>query len=268
MYSVPLKGQGSVKSRLLPTADTHNDFYLGGLYALVLFALIVMLFFRVLQGLSEIHTYALQQSTSVTVSLTSVPLPTSKKTDAPRPVPKEEQKPEPAPAAETAPAEDISSLFSDVHTQKIVHKERPKEADKVDAKRVAALQKRIKTSEKRTTSATAEAVKNLALVKPSQEQGGSKTSGGAEVNAYYARIQAIIYDNFFPPANTEGAVSLIRIWLSASGKMTRFEVLRRSGDTLFDEEVRALESRLKQVAFERNPKGNEAVLDVSLVSKE
>jgi len=155
-----------------------------------------------------------------------------------------------------------------VQTQKIVHKARPKETEKIDAKRMASLQKRIKTSEKRTVSATAERVKNLALVKPSQEAGGSKTSGGAEVNAYYAKIQATIYDNFFPPANTEGAVSLIRIWLSASGKMTRFEVLRRSGDPLFDEEVKALESRLEHVAFERNPKGNEAVLNVSLVSKE
>ena len=265
---MPLKGQGSVKSHLLPTVDTRNDFYLGGLYALVLFALIIMLFFRVLQGLSQIHTYALQKSTAVTVSLTSVPMPTSKKSDTPRPVPKTEQKPAPAPEETTTPVEDISSLFSDVQTQKIVPKAHPKESTKIDAKRMASLQKRIKKSEKRTTSTTAERVKNLALVKPSQEAGGSKSSGGAEVDAYYAKIQATIYDNFFPPANTEGAVSRVRIWLSASGKMTRFEILRRSGDSLFDEEVKVLESRLKHVSFEPNPKGNEAVLDVSLVSKE
>ena len=257
-----------MKSHLLPRAETARDFYLGGLYAVVLFALIVMLFFRILQGLDEIRSYAFEQNTVVTVSLNTLPVITSKKTDAPKPQPKEKVEPAPAPEKTAQPVEDISSLFSDVKTQKIVPKARPKESEKIDSKRLAALQKQIRTSEKRASTATADKVRNLTLVKPSQEAGGSKTSGGKDVDAYYAKIQATIYDNFYPPANSEGSVALIRIWLSASGKMTRYVILRRSGEPTFDEEVANLEQRLRQVTFENNPRGNEAVLDVSLVSKE
>ena len=48
----------------------------------------------------------------------------------------------------------------------------------------------------------------------------------------------------------------------------KFKVLRRSGLSFFDSEVDALAERLQRVTFEHNPKGEEAVLDVSLVSKE
>jgi len=259
-----------VKSHSLPTVDTPRDFYLGGVYAVVLFLLIIMLFFQLLRGLDKMHSYALAERSAVSVSLVDLPM-TTKQVNTPKPVPKPEVKPEPTPEPEETPAppvEDISSLFSDIQTQKIVHTERPPEEKKIDAKRLATLQKRIKTTAKRETSATAELVKNLTLVRPSQEVAGQSSSGGAEVNAYYAKIQATIYNNFFPPANSQGSVSLIRIWISASGKMTRFKVLRPSGEPFFDREVAQLEQRLGRVTFERNPKGNEAVLDVSLVSKE
>lgn len=257
-----------MKSHSLPTVDSSRDFYLGGLYALTLFVLIAMLFFQLLKGLDKMHSYALQKSTAVTVSLVNSPLTTTKKDTAADPVPKVKKKAASKPEEGTAPVEDISSLFSEVKTQKIVHKKTPAKQKKIDSKRIASLQKRIKTTKKRATSATADQVKNLALVRPSQAAGGSKASGGAEVDAYFAKIQATIYDHFFPPANSQGSVALVRIWLSASGKMTRFKVLRRSGDPLFDEEVDALGKRLAGVTFERNPKGEEAVLDVSLVSKE
>jgi len=259
-----------VKSLSLPTADNSRDFYLGGVYAVVLFVLIALIFFRLLQGLDKIHSYALEQRSTVTVSLVSEPLPTAAQVNTPRPEPKPKPKETEAPAAppEAAPVEDISSLFSDVKTQKIVHKKAPEKQQKIDAKRIAALQKRIKTTEKRQTSATAERVKNLSLVKPMQSPGGKASSGGKEVNAYYAKIQATIYDHFFPPANTEGSVAMIRIWLSASGNLVRFKVLRHAGDASFDREVEQLEARLRGVTFERNPQGKEITLDVSLVSKE
>lgn len=258
-----------MKSLSLPTVESSRDFYLGGLYALTLFAVIAMLFFQILAGLEKMHSYALKKSTSVTVSLVDRPLTTTKKKDAAlTPVPKVEKKSSLNTEKKTAPVEDISSLFSEVKTQKIVHRKTPRTQKKIDSKRIAALQKRIKTTKKRATSATAEEVKKLALVRPSQVAGGSKASGGAEVDAYFAKIQATIYDHFFPPANSEGSVAQVRVWLSASGKMTRFAILRRSGDPLFDAEVDALGKRLAGVTFARNPKGKDAVLDVSLVSKE
>lgn len=257
-----------MKSLSLPTADSSRDFFLGGLYAVTLTLLFALIFFQLLRGLDKIHSYALQKQSTVTVSLVNMPLTTTKQRNTSKPVPQQEQKPVSELEKATAPVKDISSLFSEVKTQKIVHKKRPVKQQKIDSKRIAALQKRIKTTSKRKTSATAQRVKNLSLVRPSKSAGGSKASGGAEVNAYFAKIQATIYEHFYPPVNSQGSVSLVRIWLSASGRMTRFKVLRRSGELLFDQEVDQLAKRLAAIAFEHNPKGKEAVLDVSLVSKE
>jgi periplasmic protein TonB len=257
-----------VKSHLLPRVDSDRDFYLGAAFSAIFFALIFMLFLRILNGLGEIHSYALKRSTTITVSLDTVPVITSKKSNTPKPQPKEKVESASVKEKTSTPPQDISSLFSDVQTQKIVHKADPKKSEQTNKAQIAALQKRIKTIQKRSPSVTADQVKNLKLVRPTQDAGGQKASGGKDVDAYYAKIQATIYDNFFPPSDSEGSVALIRIWLSPSGKMTRFMILRNSGNTSFDEEVRQLEQRLRRVTFENNPRGNEAVLDVSLVSKE
>jgi len=261
-----------VKSLSLPTVERPSDFYLGGLFALVLFALIVMVFYMMLTGLQRIHSYAMKKSASVTVSLVDMNVPTSKVRNTPRvkPVPKVEQpKSKPVPKTPPAPAPDISSLFSEVKTERIVHKKRVKPTPKtIDTKRIASLQTRLKTSKKRKISATAKKVENLSLIKPVRRSGGKAASGGDKVNAYYAKIQATIYAHFYPPANSAGAVARIRITVDASGTMRDYRVLQYSGEPFFDQEVDRLKDRLRQVAFERNPDGRQVVLDVSLISKE
>lgn len=258
-----------MKFHSLPTVDDPRDFYLGGLYSVVLFLLIAMLFFQLLRGLDKVHNYAFALRSAVTVSLVDLPSVSMKHRKTPEPKQAEEPVAESLPEETPAPpVQDISSLFSGVETQKIVHTKREDQSKQIDAKRLAALQKRIKTAEKRKSSATAQKVKNLSLVRPTHVSGGQTASGGTEVDAYYAKIQATIYDNFFPPANSEGSVALVRIWMSPGGRIIRFKVLRPSRMARFDEEVAQLEQRLRQVQFEPNPKGKEAVLDVSLVSKE
>lgn len=257
-----------MKSLSLPRVETPRDFYLGALYALALTLLISLIFFKLLDGLGKIHSYALKKQSTVTVSLVNMPLTTTKQKPTPKPVPKQKQEAAAKPTETSAPVEDISSLFSEVKTQKIVHKKRPVKQQKLDSKRIAALQKRIKTTHKRKASETSKTVKNLSLVRPMQHAGGMAASGGEEVNAYFAKIQATIYEQFFPPVNSQGSVAQVRIWLSTSGRLTRFKILRRSGEPLFDQEVERLGKRLAGIMFERNPQGKEAVLDVSLVSKE
>lgn len=257
-----------MKSHSLPTVDSRQNFYLGGIYALVLTALIVMIFYRILQGLDDIHSFAIEKNNAVTVSLISVPLPRSRQASTPKPVfvPKVKST---KTAQESKPVvEDIASLFSDVTTQKIVHTKRPKPSEDIDLSRMASLTKRTKTSLKRAPSATAQQVKALKLVRPLQHGSSAATSGGKEVDKYYARIQAIIYENFYPPVNSEGLVASIRIWISASGHLTRSKVLQRSGESFFDQEVSALQQRLEAIAFGANPSGKTTVLDVKLISKE
>jgi len=256
-----------VKSRSLPTVDNPWDFQLGGLYALILLLFILLIFFRIVQGLDEIHSYALQKSSAVRVSLETVPALTAAKKSTPTPRP--ESKPvSAAKSDDQAVIEDISSLFSELQTQKIVQKKRPKPQKKIDSKRIASLQKRIKTTEKRSDSHTAEMMKTLKLVTPVQPSGGGQASGGKEVDAYFGKIQALIYENFFPPVNSQGLVAQIRIRISAAGKLTQFKLLRASGDAAFDHEIALLEQRLRSVSFAKNPDNKEAVLDVRLVSKE
>ncbi len=260
-----------MKSLSLPTVDRPADFFLGGVYSIVLSVLIVLVFYKMLAGLERLHSYALKKSSTVTVSLVDIPTPTSKVSETKKTSPAPKPKPAPKPQAkpEPAPVTDISSLFSDVKTQRVVHKKRPKTTKKkIDAKRIASLQSRLKTSKKRAPSATAQKVKSLSLVRPARVEGGAKSSGGAEVNAYYAKIQATIYEHFYPPANSAGSVAQIRIRIGASGKLLGYRVLRYSGEPFFDQEVDRLGQRLRQVTFEKNPKGNETVLDVSLISKE
>lgn len=257
-----------MKSLSLPTVETSRDFYLGGLYAVVLFLLIAMIFFQILQGLDKIHSYALKKSDRITVTLSDEVYKTSNVQQTTKPLPQPKSEPKSAPKESVAPPQDISSLFSEVKTQKVVHKKRAPSKKKIDSKRLAALQKRIKTVKKRTPSATAQKVKSLSLVHPPKTAGGKTASGGAEVDAYYAKIQATIYNNFFPPSNSQGSVAKIRIRITADGRLAGYKVLRRSGEPFFDQEVAQLGERLKQVRFEPNPKGKETVLDVSLISKE
>ncbi len=258
-----------MKSLSLPTVETPRDFLLGGLYSLVLSALIGMLFFQMLQGLDKIHSYALKKSDTITVTLTDAVFKTSKTHNTPKVTPQKKtmntSQTKPVPEAVT---EDISSLFSTVKTQRLVHKKRPAPPKKIDSKRLAALQKRIKTTKKRAPSLTAERVKSLSLVHPPRIAGGKSRSGGAEVDAYYAKIQAKIYENFYPPANSRGAVARVRIRLSPDGRLLEYKILTKAGEPFFDQEVQQLGSRLRHVTFERNPKGKETVLDVSLISKE
>ena len=255
-----------MKSHSLPTVEAPRDFYLGGLYSVALFALITLVFYQLLIGVERIHSYALKKSSAVTVSLSELPIQTSKTQNEPKPLPQPEK--EVVSQEQPSAVEDISSLFSNVKTEKIVRKKRAEQSKTVDTNRIASLQTRLKKAAKRAPSATAEKVKKLSLVRPSVPGGGAAVSGGEEVNRYYAKIQAIIYDNFFPPANSEGAVAKIRIWLSPSGRLKDFKVIRHSGEPLFDREVSLLEKRLKTVTFERNPQEKETVLDVSLISKE
>ena len=258
-----------MKSLSLPTVETPRDFFLGGLYSLVLSALIGMLFFQMLQGLDKIHSYALKKSDAISVTLSDAVFKTSKSHTASQVRP-QMKKPDSTPKKRNSEAvtEDISSLFSNVKTQRVVHTKRPAPTKKIDSRRLAALQKRIKTTKKRAPSLTSERVKSLSLVHPPHRTGGKSASGGAEVDAYYAKIQAKIYENFYPPANSEGAVSRVRIRLSPDGRLLEYKILRKAGEPFFDREVQQLGDRLQRVMFERNPKGKETVLDVSLISKE
>jgi len=245
-------------------ANKEYYFYLSGLlsFAFFLILLIIGTYFVVFQ--TKPKTFALTKDTYIAVSIDITPKAKTKNNAKPK------EKPAPKPATTPEVVEetpDISDLFSNVSSQKI--KTKPKVVDKpIDRKLLAAIEKRTKSAKKKTTDDAKKKISELDLVKPSIEVSGASSSSGAEVNEYYAKIQALIYDNFYPPVSTEGSVAEVKIWLSESGRITDFRILKPSGSPLFNQEVERLSSRLKAVSFPKSPEGRAETLSIILTVQE
>ena len=255
--------------------QAHQDnryFMLSGFISFIIFFIAVALFAIVVFHQSEVQTFALQKDNYISVSLdTDVLSPT--KSDAksePKPTPVEKPKPikeqESVTEVESTPEPvetDVSTLFDDVWTQSADTKVLDKEK-KIDAKRLAAIEKRIKVKSSTKSQKASETLKQLELVKPSIEMTGSSKSTAPVVNEYLAKIHAKVKSLFYPPASTEGESAKVRITLDAYGSLIRYRVLVRSGSTLFNEEVNRLKQRLKQVKFPENPDHQSVTLNIIL----
>lgn len=249
---------------------SRNDyyFYLSGAISFALFFLVILLFSVIVFSSDKVKTYALKKDNYVAVSInlpTEKQSPNDTKKPAPKPVVKPKSAPEPTEAPPPVP--DVSSLFSDVWTQKIAPKP-GKEQKKIDAKRLSAIEKRIETKKSKKSDIASQKIKSLELVRPSVEVVGRSGSSASEVNEYLAKIQAFVYGHFYPPVNSEGNSAKIRIWLNASGSMTEYRVMAASGSNAFNDEVDALKKRLADIAFPRHPKGKSIVIDIILTAKE
>ena len=248
-------------------------FYLGGAISLSLFTTALLLFIFVVLHKTEIKTFAMQEDNYISVSLNMDMVVPTKNEAKPDPKPTIEQEvipePEPEPSVEemeTTPDPvntDVSSLFDDVWTQsadtKVVKKE-----EKVDSKRLAAIEKRIKTKETKKTQKASDKIKTLDLIKPSIEVVGASASTAPEVNKYLAKIHAQVKSKFYPPASSEGASAKVRVNIDANGHVTSYRVLVYSGANIFNEEVDRLHSRLKRMTFPKNPDGKSISLEIIL----
>lgn len=248
-------------------------FYLGGLISLSLFTTSLILFIFVVLHKSEIKTFAMQKDNYISVSVNMdivVPTKNDAKPD-PKPTLEKEVIPEPEPEPsveemETTPEPvntDVSSLFDDVWTQsadtKVVKKE-----EKVDSKRLAAIEKRIKTKETKKTQKASDKIKTLDLIKPSIEVVGASASTAPEVNEYLAKIHGQVKASFYPPASSEGESAKVRVNLDSNGNVTGYRVIVYSGSNIFNEEVDRLYSRLKRMTFPKNPDGKAISLEIIL----
>ena len=183
------------------------------------------------------------------------------------PVVKEIKKQEPKPPVKkpienVKPKEvskNIADLFSSVKTQKISHKSKKKPV--YDKKLLSKLSK--KTAKKSTTqkSAAASMMKKI-------EISSQSASTSPDVNEYLAKIQAIIYEHFYPPMNSEGLSAIVSIRFDGSGKIISYRVLSYSGNDMFNSEVDALQSRLRALTFAKHPEGKSENVKIILTSQE
>ena len=262
---------------MVQSREESRYFYISGFISLVFFASVVFLFGLVIFHSSQIDTFAMQEDNYISVSL-NMDVPVPSQNDAkpePKPTPKAEPipEPEPEPAVEEIESTpepvntDVSSLFDDVWTQSADTKVEKKE-EKIDTKRLAAIEKRIKTKETKKSQKASDKIKTLELVKPSIEVVGASASTAPEVNKYLAKIHAQVKAKFYPPASTEGNSAKVRVKLDASGNVTNYRVLVYSGSTIFNEEVDRLKKRLMRMTFPKNPEGRSISLEIILTVEE
>lgn len=228
-------------------AENNKYFYISGFFSLSLFILFFILFFMMLLGSSKIKSYALNKNNFVSISLKNI------KTDKviSKKATTNKKKSMKKPAEISSENIDVNNLFSDVWTKKITKKiTKPK-----DLKRIAQLQEQIPLSQK-----------NIDKIKETEEVPSS--SNAQEVNEYLAKIQAIVYEHFNVPANTQGNSVKALIELNSIGKLIDFRILTYSSNDALNDEVDKIKKRLFNVVFPLNKENKSTKTIVILTSKE
>ena len=159
---------------------------------------------------------------------------------------------------------DINNLFSDVWTKKI----QPKKVHKkqVSKRVIHALQKKIAKSKNNTVDSFSKKIETLEKMKSTKESQSS--SSALEVNEYLAKIQAIVYQYFRVPPNSEGQSVKTVIELDPLGKVLDFRVLQYSENEALNREADRIRERIIHVIFPKNPKHKATRTIVILISKE
>ena len=95
-----------------------------------------------------------------------------------------------------------------------------------------------------------------------------KISTANVVNEYLAKIQALVYDNFIPPQNSQGHSVRAVIELSSIGKVMDFRILNYSANSSLNNECDKIKERLMGVLFPANPENRSGSYIIMLTSKE
>ncbi len=255
--------------------NNSKYFYLSGLLSLSLFTLFLVLFISIVLQQEKLKQFALKKDNYISVSINMEALnkknykkekkpeikkkPQPKKEikqEAPKPIekPVEPEKPKPQ---KVVPK--VSDLFSSVKTEKIVPKKEPK--PEINKKLLSKLSKQTERKEVTEANAATSMMKKIEITSES-------ASTSPDVNEYLAKIQAIIYEQFYPPMNSAGESAIVSIQLDRFGKLVSYKVLRYSGNDLFNSEVDRLERRLKRLTFGKHPEGKTESIKIILTSQE
>jgi protein TonB len=246
--------------------NQERYFFLSGLISITFFVVLLFLVGFSLIISPKIEQFALTKSQFISVS---IEINDKKVTEKSEPEPQvSSSKPISEPVIEEPTVKpksipEISDLFSKVKPEKIEKK--PREEAKRN-EQLNALEKELLTHKE--ASRFTDKVNKVDLVKPSIKmivQGGST---GPLVNEYHAKIQALVYTYFRPPAGTAGEVARVRMNISASGKLIGYKVISYSGNSPFNSEVDWLKDRLNSIRFPDHPDGKDTVLDFILTAKE
>jgi protein TonB len=215
-------------------------------------------------------TYALTKDNFVSISLDAIQsselIKPKSDTKSSEEKPKESALPKAKPVETKNKKMDINDLFSSVKTQDI-KKETKKEEIKKEQKRVTEEPKSKPKSDDTTRSESLQS-KLEKLSSDTKSSEAKKVSSGSEINEYNAKIQALVYEHFYPPSNSEGRRVRVVVVLNPLGKMTDFRVLEYSDHEGLNEEIRSLKSRLESLVFPKSPNGKSQQLILVLIPEE
>lgn len=145
---------------------------------------------------------------------------------------------------------DISSLFSAVKAEKIVHKKQKKiEKKSVDNRAIEKIQKRIKPTKRRKNNEILKKIESLDIDTSHGKKEVKSASTAREVNKVAAKIQSIIYSKFNPTIVMAGSVVTIRLTIDAQGRVVDYRILRYSGNDALNEEAKQLYNRIVSTLF-------------------
>ncbi len=236
--------------------NNSTYFYTSGIISLSLFCFFLFLIIQTLFSNSKIETYALKKDNYISISLEMPKVQKSTKA-APEQI-----------VEQVTPVEsqdiNIDELFSDVWT-KDVKKIKPKEKV-VENKRLQDIAKKSKIIDENVISKTSQKVMADDIVKNSEDS--QKDSSAQAVNEYFAKIQALVYQNFFPPSNSEGYSVKAVIELSAIGKVIDFRILTYSANSSLNEECDRIKKRLLGILFPVSPQNKSGNYTIVLKAKE
>ena len=235
--------------------NNNYYFYLSGGISLGLFFLFLFVFITMLMSNPEIKSYALKKDNYISISLDVVIPQTIKNA-------KVQEKKIESISEEIENDLSIDDLFSDVTTKTITKKK----IDKIDNKRFQEITKRVKTAKLNKVDSMNEKINSIQDSNIAKVTKQSSTAD--EVNEYLARIQAIIYENFNPPQNTQGKSAKVIIELSAIGKMLDFRIAKPSDNEDFNKELNKIKNRLQGVLFPSNPNNENFRLITIITSKD
>lgn len=224
---------------------SNSYFFLSGFISLSLFSLILLLFFKMIFSDKKVIIYAINKDKFISVSF-DIPKEKEIVKSITKPV---VETPEPIKSEQV----NVANLFSDVWTKKIKPEKKPK-PKKINKRLLEVLNK------------TEISKKKKFLLK--QKEVTKVASTGNEVNEYRAKIQAIVYENFYPPQNSQGNSVVAVIYLGAMGKLDDFRVLKYSDSKLLNEECDKLKNRLMHKLFPKNPDNISGNYKIILTSKE
>jgi protein TonB len=231
-----------------------NYFILSGLISFSLFFIIITLFIMMMFTNKKVELYALNKDKFISISIVT-PKKKSKATS----------QLSSAPTAAKSISHDINvnDLFSKVWTRKISTK--PKEK-KVNSKRIEEIAKKISRIDKNHINKISDKIKKSDFKESNKKENQLSTAN--EVNEYLAKIQAIVYQYFNVPPNSEGNSVKTVIELDPLGRVIDFRILNYSANAALNHEADKIKDRLKNVIFPKNPLNRSTKTIVVLISKE